>query len=156
MILTVTANKVQVINIIYNYIKENAALLPRNASRCVVTGPDPTPIEIYTGRVTPRDDIRTKHEEADVIIVQQMVQLASIAVQNIICGDTDVFVLLLHFFVLEKLTCSLVIVGTAQKHVNFITQVFPAYVLSGCDTVAYLWGIGKGTVVKILKKKATN
>ena len=73
VILIVTANKVQLISIIYNFIKENAALLPRNASRFVVTGPDPTPIEIYKGRVTPRDDIRTTHEEADVIIVQQLV-----------------------------------------------------------------------------------
>ena len=48
----------------------------------VVTGPDPTPIEIYNRRVMPRDDIRTTHEEADVIIVQQMVQLASIGVQK--------------------------------------------------------------------------
>ena len=75
----------------------------------------------------------------------------------------DVFVLLMHFFVLEKLTCSLVMVGTshgrsvvdnratAQKHAGFITQVLPAHVLSGCDTVTYLWGIGKGTVVKIRK-----
>ena len=73
VILIVTANKVQLISIIYNFIKENAALLPRNALRFVVTGPDPTPNEIYKGRVTPRDDIRTTHEEADVIIVQQMV-----------------------------------------------------------------------------------
>ena len=164
-ILTVTANKVQLISIIYNFIKENAALLPRNASRFVVTGHDPTPIEIYNDRVMPRDDIRTTHEEADVIIVQQMVQLGSIGVQNIrvICDDTDVFVLLLLFFVLEKLTCSLVMVGTnhgrsvvdiratAQKHAGFITQVLPAHARSGCDTVAYLWGIWNGTVVKILK-----
>ena len=93
-------------------------------SYCVVsnilTGPDPTPIEIYKGRVTPRDDIRTTHDEADVISVQQMVHLASIR-------------------------------ATAQKHAGFITQALPAHVLSGCDTVAYLWGIGKGTVGKIPK-----
>ena len=131
----------------------------------MVTGPDPAHIEIYKGRVRPRDDIRTTHEEADVIIVQQMVQLASIAVQNIyvICDDTYVFVLLLHVFVLENLTCSLVMVGTshgrsvvdiratAQKHAGFNSQVLPAHVVPGCDTVTYLWGIGKDTVGKILK-----
>ena len=153
----VTANKVQLTSIIYNFIKEDAVLLPRNASRFVVTGPDPTPIEIYKGRVTPRDDIRTTHEEADVIIMQQMVQLATRGVQNIrvICDDTYVFVLLLHFFVLEKLTCNLVMVGTshgrsvvnirdtAPKHACVITPVLTAHVLSGWDTVSYLWGIGK-------------
>ena len=109
VILTVTTNKVQLISIIYNFNKENAALLPRNALSFVVTGSGPTRIEIYKGRVTPRDDIRTTHEEADVIIVQQMVQLASIGVQNIlvICDDTDVFVLLLHFFVPENLHVAL-------------------------------------------------
>ena len=40
--------------------------------------------------------------------------------------------------------------ATAQKHAGFITQVLPAHVISGCDTVAYLWGTGKGTIVKIL------
>ena len=69
---------------------------------------------------------------------------------RVICDDTDVFVLLLHFFVLEKLTCRFVMVGTshgrsvvdiratAHKHAGFISQVLPAHVLSGCDTVAYL------------------
>ena len=88
-----------------------------------------------------------------------MVQLVSIE-EFKICDDTDVVDLLLHFFVLEKVTCSLVMVGTshgrsivdiratAQKHAGFITQVMSAHVLSGGDTAAYLWGIGKGTVFK--------
>ena len=41
--------------------------------------------------------------------------------------------------------------GVPKKHAGIITQVLPAHVLSRCETVAYLWGIGKGTVVKILK-----
>ena len=145
VILTVTANKDQLISIIYNYIKENDALLPRNASRFVATSPVPTPIEIYKGRITPRDNIRTTHQEADAIIVHKMVQLASTGVQNIrvICDATNVFVLLLHLYVLEKITCSIVMVGTshgrsvvdirdtAQKHAGFNTQVFPAHVLMG-------------------------
>ena len=43
--------------------------------------------------------------------------------------------------------------ATVQKEASYITHVLPAHVLPGCDTVAYLWGIGKGTVVKILEKK---
>ena len=41
--------------------------------------------------------------------------------------------------------------AAAQKHAGFIIQVLPEHVLSGCDTVSYLWGIGKDTVVKIPK-----
>ena len=41
--------------------------------------------------------------------------------------------------------------ATVRKHAGFITQVLPAHVLSRCDSMAYLWDIGKGTVVKVLK-----
>ena len=30
--------------------------------------------------------------------------------------------------------------------------MLPAHVLSGCDSVSSLWGIGKGTALKVLKK----
>ncbi|KAH3835057.1 hypothetical protein DPMN_108395 [Dreissena polymorpha] len=39
---------------------------------------------------------------------------------------------------------------TAQKHINIATDVLSAYSISGCDTVAGYFGIGKGTVIKML------
>ena len=42
--------------------------------------------------------------------------------------------------------------ATVQKHDEEISSVLETHVLTGCDTVSYLWGIGKGTVVNNLKK----
>ena len=131
-----------------------------------MTGPDPTPFEVSVGKVRRRHDLRTTHEEADVVMVQQMVHIASAGATSIrvISDDTDVFVLLLHFFQSAHLTCDLIMVGTShtrssvdikatvQKHDELISSVLAAHVLTGCDTVSYLWGIGEGTVVKNLKK----
>ena len=33
---------------------------------------------------------------------------------------------------------------------NIINNILPAHVLSGCDTVSFLWGIGKGTLLNVL------
>lgn len=162
VVLNVTENKLQLIKLICTYIKEHAELLANN--RLVVTGQDPTPIEVSNGKVTLRHDLRTTHEEADVVIVQQMVHVALTGASSIrvISDDTDVFVLLLHFFKSESLTCDLVMLGTChsrtsvdikatvQKCADFVSEILAAHVVSGCDTVSYLWGIGKGTVVKCL------
>ena len=109
--------------------------------------------------------LRTIHEEADVIIAQQVVQLANSGKNNIhvIVDDTDVFILLLHYYKMKKLTCDMLMIGTSagrkcidikatvEKHNDIIDNVLAAHVLSGCDTVSTLYGIGKGTVLKVLK-----
>ena len=41
--------------------------------------------------------------------------------------------------------------ATFEKHVEIVDSLLSAQVLSGCDTVSSLWGIGKGKVVKVLK-----
>ena len=70
----------------------------------LVTGPDPVPFDISNGTTTQRNDLRTTHEEADIIIVQQMVHLCSQDMQcvHIILVDTDVFVLLVHFYIVAR------------------------------------------------------
>ena len=164
IVLTVTENKVQLIHIICSYIKDHPDTLSTNTTKLILTGPDPTPLEISEDQISERLDLRTTHEEADVIMVQQMFLLASAGVSSIriISDDTDVFVLLLHFYQLKELTCNLVMAGTSrsrssvdikatmQKHAHIIPHVMAAHVVSGCDTVAYLWGIGKGTILKQL------
>ena len=116
-----------------------------------------------------KTDLKTTHEEADVIIVQQIVHLALKGAQSIqvISDDTDVFVLLLHFFALEKLTCRIFMVGsshgkssvditaTAKNHSEFISELLAGHALSGCDTVACLFGIGKGTISKSSREATT-
>ena len=42
----------------------------------VVTGKDPTPVELRSGTKIDRADLATAHEEADVIMVQHAVELA--------------------------------------------------------------------------------
>ena len=95
-----------------------------------------------------------------------MVHLALKGAQSIqvISDDTDVFVLLLHFFALEKLTCRIFMVGsshgkssvditaTTKNHSEFISELLAGHALSGCDTVACLFRIGKGTIIKVLKR----
>lgn len=101
-----------------------------------------------------------------MIIVQQVVHLACRGTSSIrvIADDTDVFVLLLHFYRVKQLTCELVMVATSpgrtsvdikatvEKHGHTIEDLLPAHVLSGCDTVAALWSVGKGTVLKTVKE----
>ena len=72
------------------------------------------------------------------------------------------FALLLYYYTIQQFTCNLVITATsygrtslnikatAQKHSDTMPYLLVAHVLSSCDTVAYLWGIGKVTVVKVL------
>jgi hypothetical protein len=40
---------------------------------------------------------------------------------------------------------------TVKKHKDIVEEILPAHALSGCDTVACCFGIGKGTVLKILR-----
>ena len=82
---------------------------------------------------------------------------------RVMCDDTDVFVLLLYFYNLRQMTFPLImeslikdrkrieIKATATKHKDIIPHILVAHALSGCDTVAQCWGIGKGKVVKVLK-----
>ena len=58
----------------------------------VVTGRDPLPIEISENIASARCDLLTHHEEADVIMVQQMEKLAFSGAKaiSVVCDDTDV------------------------------------------------------------------
>ena len=105
------------------------------------------------------------HKEADVIISHQVVYLANLGWQNIkvISEDTNIFVLLVHYYADKKLTSSLVMEPTSQgrssanigstvaKHRTTVPHQLSAHALSGCDTVASDLGIGKTKVVKVLE-----
>ena len=62
--------------------------------KLVVTGEQPCPVEISSEQVKPRHDLETHHEEADNIILQQVLKCGAKAV-SVISDDTDVFILLL-------------------------------------------------------------
>ena len=67
----------------------------------VVAGVEDFPIEITNGVRIDRKDIDAHHEEADLIIAQQAIISSKEGdVVSVVSDDTDVFVLLLHFYVL--------------------------------------------------------
>ena len=71
-----------------------------------VTGEDATPVEVTPTVTIQRHDMRTTHEEADNIIAQQMVTKAkeNAGGISVLSYDIDVFVLLLHHYLCNKLT----------------------------------------------------
>ena len=103
---------------------------------------------MYNGLKILRPDLKTLHEEA---------------VHQIISDDTDVFVLLVHYYAEKELTSTLLmepisqghssanIGSTVAKHRSITPQLLSAHALSGCDTVASYFGIGKTKVVKVLE-----
>ena len=72
----------------------------------IVTDQDSITVQTEHGIETLRQDMKTTHEEADVIIPQQIhIAKQSRKVQNfkVICDVTDVFMLLLYYYITEKM-----------------------------------------------------
>ena len=106
VVLTVTENKTQLIQLLYEQIVD--AVVSRQLSESVqnkikhtliMTVANPVPDEVSRGIVIPRRDMATTHEEADVIMIQQIVSVAtSKHCIKVICDDTDVFALLAYYY----------------------------------------------------------
>ena len=110
-------------------------------------------MEVRSDALVHRFALKTIHEEADVIIPQQVVALAEMARKtiNVICDDTDVFVQLAHYFAEERLSVSVImeptshsrssidIVATVVKHSGIVQQLIAAHVDSGCDSWLLPW-----------------
>ena len=74
--------------------------------KLTITSQDKTLMEIsHEGLVIKKNDKNTTHEEADIIIVQQMFIAGEKNVTSItvLSNDTDVFVLLLHYYLEDGL-----------------------------------------------------
>ena len=74
-IMSVQGNKQQLIQLIVDDLEKHALQDPSINRKLVITGHIETPIEIKMRVKIERKDMRTTHEEADNIIVQQMVYL---------------------------------------------------------------------------------
>ena len=121
-------------------------------------------MEVRSDALVQRFDLKTTHEGADVIISRQVVALADMGCKtiNVICDDTDVLVLLAHYFAEESLSVSLIMESTScsrssielgatlAKHSGIVPQLIAAHAVSGCDTVGCYHGIGKTKDVKAL------
>ena len=135
--------------------------MPLNTS-LVIKGKSPVPMEVRSDALVQRFDLKTTHEEADVIIPQQVMALADMGCKaiHVICDDTDVFVLLAHYFAEESLSVSLIMESTSHsqssidigatvtKHSGIVPQLIAAHAVSGCDTVGCNHGIGKQRLLK--------
>ena len=98
--LTSASSKSQIIRYITN------GLIQRAVSGCysntlLITGLLATPNEITLWAAIERQDLKTSHEEADLIMVQQAYRKIlhrQVDIVSIICNNTDVLVLLTYFY----------------------------------------------------------
>ena len=136
----------------------------------VITTNDAVPTQVFKGRKMPCLELSSTHEEADILITQHAIHIAKENTEPIICvvcDDTDVFALLLHFYSQEKLQCSLTmqspihgrpsinIKETALKQAKIIPEILALHALSGCDSVAATYGIGKTKAITAAQKGQT-
>ena len=160
VILTIPDNKRQLIGLIVDDLCSNTVFPETsNIRRLVVTGEDPVPVEL-TSSVT----IKKICEQTNILAHQVVVMVSeeNIGV-SVISYDTNVFVLLLHHYVKQKLTRVVImespvkdrviidIKATAIEHRNIIQALLAANALSGYDTKACYFGIAKSTIVKTFK-----
>ena len=101
VLLAVTYNKVQLVDVIMETLLAQKQL-SSTIHKLVDTGRDPVPVELCHGLTIGREDLRNAHEEAVVIIIHQMLSIVESSTNDIsisvISDDTDVFVLLIHFY----------------------------------------------------------
>ena len=116
VILTIPDNK-QLISLIVEDLCNNT-VFPKtpNFRRLVVTGEDPLLVELTSVVKIHLEDLWTNNEEADNILAHQMMVVATEENKgvSVISDDTDVFALLLHYYVEQKLT-GLVIMESPVK-----------------------------------------
>ena len=132
----------------------------------VITGSDKVPVEVHHGLRINRVDLVVTHEEADVILLNQIIPLSKNGSSiHVVCDDTDVFALLVHFYEVEKLTSEIVMIptqyntraatnigATVQKHKDIAPHILSIHALTGCDTVSTIHGIGKVKAINSFNK----
>ena len=83
---------------------------------------------------------------------------------SVMADDTDVYILVLHYYNQKELNIPMFmespvhgrqtidIRATAKAHANILPKLLAAHGLSGCDTAAPCYGIGKMKILKTLKQ----
>lgn len=157
--LTLTENKQQIISTICKQLQEKGKTHKATAKhRLLIILLDPLQYQWKSLRGYHREkNLKTTHKEADVIIPRQLVDAATQGSKciKVICNDTDVFILLIHYYQKCSLTCTLLMESTstgatAKQHADITCQLLAAHALTGCDTVGFMWGIGQAKAVIVL------
>ena len=134
----------------------------------IIAGVTDMPVEITSGLKIDQHNLRSTHEEADILITQHVI-LSSLLGKSvsIVCDNTDVFVLLVHYYnsrckgsnvapVImpspEKERAVVDIHATAEEQGDIAGDLLALHGSSGADTVSSLHGIGKAIIVKTAKK----
>ena len=126
------------------------------------------PVEIVDSVRIDRHDLCSTHEEADIIITQRAIScLLSGKCGRVVCDDTDVLVLLVHFYhikcrgknsapmIMSSQVKELAVIDigtTATAHSGIAEDLLAIHGFSGADAVASLHGVGKAIVINIAKK----
>lgn len=164
-ILGVTKNKIQLNKMVAEALMDPEFYIKatENGHSLTIAGVEDVPIEIMNGVKTERRDLTSSHEEADSIIVQHAIaHCQSHECVRVISDDTDVFALLLYFYVSQRCTSALYmsspqvgravvdVKATAEKHPCASKFILQLHALTGSDTVAATYGIGKKRALKAL------
>ena len=105
-----------------------------------------------------RRDLCSSHEVADIIITKHAISSSVLGRSvQVVCDDTDVFILLVHFYHTHGPERAVIdIKQTSEVHKDIAPDLLVLHGLSEADKVSSIHGIGKSTVVKIAKKGKLN
>ena len=120
-VLNNAINKKQLIQIIVDYFKADQTVLQGCKSKLIITGQDDTPIEISScGTIIRREDLNTKHEEADVIVVAHAIYAAEVESKKVfvVADDTDIYVLVLHHYMKRNLDMPMIMQATRKARAS--------------------------------------
>lgn len=167
-VLKCVANKVQLNLITCEQILSDQEFLDEGTQdhRLLLTGVEPVPTAVYKGRKRAAIDLYSTHEEADIRLVKHALSACQTddAQVCVISDDTDVFALLCYHYQKSGSSSPLMmqssvygracidIPETVKTHPVLIPQVLAIHGISGCDTVAACYGIGKTIAVTVSKK----
>ena len=132
-VLNCTNTKLQLIERTTDFLMDEFTK-QRCQNKLIITGKDEIPYQTHLGVRLRRGDMQTSHEEADVIIPQQVLQAVNEGNQcvKVICDDTYVFILLMYFYHQQKVksivllestgsTRSVICIGsTVKKHEEMV------------------------------------
>ena len=100
VILTNTKNKIQLNAMLAEGLLDSGYYIRATKKHTLtIAGVSNVPVEIVGGVRIERHDLCSTHEEADILITQHAISssLSGNSVR-VVCDDTDVFVLLVHFY----------------------------------------------------------
>ena len=100
VVLNNTKNKIQLNAMLRDGILDSGYFAEATQTHTlIIAGVRDVPVEITDGMMIDRNDVRSTHVEADILIAQHAISLSLLGKSvRVVCDDTDVFVLLVHYY----------------------------------------------------------